>query len=276
MVSRIAVGSSHIRKFDSKLSADAHVNMKCVPSISEFHSFPGLKVLPPMSRAEVIKLRNFQNTIINTTAEEILLVNLSNDWQEFLTSNQELLPVAPTVLERWCKSSVTQRLSWKLKYTKLTKASRVMLEKLISEYRDFLDKTIKKSTVRKIYQLSVLERVYVNLSNPHLDILFSALNSSLRLMCKRLLLTNVKEESVMVKFISVQGQYQKTAEIANFREIYRPSETGTYHGPDRYPQNDTMGHGNGLVHRNLESYIQIFKQVEVYLQKQDEKGNFYK
>ena len=263
----VAIGSSHLKCFDETWNGQAWANKKVAPSITKFHAIPGLKTLLPRTLKQDSDFINFQNKIMRAEEDTLILTTLSNDWQDLLFKDNKLLVVRDDILKKWSKATSCKKIKWKYRDFMLSKANEAHVKSGLNEYKLMLENTLRRSRLTTVYQMSVLERVYVNCNSNLLDFLFMFLNNILWNMISRLRIQNINGTQIKFRFISVAKQFIEARATDNGTNIFRYNEVKGLFGPTRQNNWDTHNLGNALVHRNDRSYKDLFREIEKIIQK---------
>ena len=267
MNSIIAVGSSHLSCFDETSRHHRHHalrNKLAISNVSNFYAYPGLNMLGDRSKGKQVDFNNLKYVVQHTNASGVLLVNLSNDWERFLTTHGQLMAVNDKVLQNWGSASIDQRKKWSYQHTNLSKINRSQFQENLDAYASVLKEIFGHSNVTDIFQMSVLERRYTKIDNARMDVLFATLNSYLKKFCNQLILYNRHGQKIKIHFVSVSDQFIEANSRGNVCSVFRKSESELFKRVGCHPRTDW---GNYLVHRNVPAYMSLFTKVNEILGK---------
>ena len=208
--------TSHLSTHDSR-KRGSHFQRDMV-NFTRCNSYSGLCVMPEYHDRYSLKQIQKPPRKINQVEQFALDLELSNDtemacilgsndWKTLLSKLGGLLEISNTKITEWGNLSPKAKCDYNaFKEKPLGKEGRLHLNEQLEKYGDILAKILKRSKVEKLYHSSVLERI--DKTYPHLDLLFTILNSYLHKKLdswtKTQKFKNRNGKPIECKFISVQ------------------------------------------------------------------------
>ena len=267
----ILAGSSHINPIT------AGMLQQHAPSISSAKGYSGLRMLRPRSQEKEEQFINFERELIqaSSTYNEAMLRVLSNDWETFLKKSEipggrpvKLLELQKSGKEKWLRLNSKQRELYSHRKLGLIKdSSKKYLTDQLEKYEKVLSDIVGKSEFTLVYQLSVLERKYIDHDEVHLDILFANLNSHLERLIKSLKINNKFGNPVEFKFIRTTFQYYSESPFWGFREreVTDWKWENAYRKRFGRPSCGKFKWEVNLTHRSRDSTIQLLQYIDSFI-----------